>query len=248
VSNHLSSRAEREIHHGKTLAQGDVETTWGWGTPAGKRRARRRAELIIAGAALRPGVRVLELGCGTGNFTRMFSDSGAHITAVDISPDLLAGAIERRLPEDRVQFLEKRFEDCDLYGPFDAVIGSSILHHLEIDPALEKIFALLKPGGHMSFAEPNMLNPQVYLERRFSHWERFSYASPDETAFVRWKLDGLLGQKGFVNRKLIPFDWLHPSTPPAAIRVVEALGRILEHLPVVREFAGSLHITATRPW
>jgi 2-polyprenyl-3-methyl-5-hydroxy-6-metoxy-1,4-benzoquinol methylase len=32
-------------------------------------------------------------------------------------------------------------------GPFDAVIGSSVLHHLEIEEAVPKIYALLKPGS-----------------------------------------------------------------------------------------------------
>src|SRR5579863_8975312 len=172
-------RAEREIKHGEWLEAGDTETVWGWGTPAGQIRARRRADLIIAGAALSPCKRVLEIGCGTGMFTEMFAATGATIVAVDISPKLLQKALARRLPTDQVTFYERRFEECQVEGPFDAVIGSSILHHLEIDSAISRIKELLKPGGRVSFAEPNMLNPQVFLERRFQHWSIFSYTSPD---------------------------------------------------------------------
>lgn len=247
LSGGAASRADREIVHGRWLASGDPEAIWGWGTPAGRLRARRRADLIIAGARLRPGGRALEIGCGTGNFTALFADSGAHITAVDLSAELLAEARRRGLPPDRVRFLEKRFEDCDLDGPFDAAIGSSVLHHLEIEPAMERIFSLLKPGGCLSFAEPNMLNPQVWMERRFSHWKVFSYTSPDETAFVRWRLDKLLGAAGFVDPRIVPFDWLHPATPKALICLVQSLGRVLERLPGIREFAGSLYIHARRP-
>ena len=66
---------------------------------------------------------------------------------------------------DRVQFVEQRFEDSDAQGPFDAIVGSSVLHHLELRPALERIFQLLRPGGWMSFAEPNMLNPQIVIQK-----------------------------------------------------------------------------------
>ena len=38
---------------------------------------------------LEPGMRVLELGCGTGYFTRELARSGADVIAVDVSPELL---------------------------------------------------------------------------------------------------------------------------------------------------------------
>jgi 2-polyprenyl-3-methyl-5-hydroxy-6-metoxy-1,4-benzoquinol methylase len=244
----LVIRAEHEIEHGKILSQNDPESIWGWGTPAGKLRARRRAELIVSGASLDPQKRVLEIGCGTGMFTEIFAQTGANILAVDISPDLLQVAQKRGLPIDRVKFLEKRFEDCDVDEPFDAVIGSSVLHHLELNEALAKIYSLLKPGGCMSFAEPNMLNPQVFLERKF-HFLRsvFWYVSPDETAFVRWQLHKSLAKAGFETIRIAPFDWLHPATPPTLIPLVKKLGALFEKMPGMREFAGSVYIRAVRP-
>jgi len=241
----MNSRATHEIRHGELLAGQDTELIWGWGTPAGRLRARRRAELIGKGAKLGPGVLALEIGCGTGMFTEMFARTGARIIAVDISPDLLKKANARGLPEDRVRFLQRRFEDCDVEGPFDAVIGSSILHHLEPEPTYAKIYELLKPGGVMSFAEPNMLNPQVFMERKLRRL--FPYVSPDETAFVSWKLRRALRQKGFVDVEITPYDWLHPSVPRPFIRLVSVVGRAFETIPLLRELAGSLYIRAVRP-
>ncbi len=240
----MSSRARHEIEHGKRLADLETEEIWGWNTPAGRQRADRRADLIIRGGNLGPQTRALEIGCGTGMFTERFAQTGARLVAVDISGDLLQKAFARRLPE-RVVFLEKRFEDCEVDGPFDAVIGSSILHHLDSNESFAKIFALLRPGGRMSFAEPNMLNPQVFAERRFRRW--FPYVSPDETAFVRWRLAGVLSRTGFENIEITPFDWLHPSTPESMIASVKRVGLGLERLPLVRELAGSLWIRARRP-
>jgi SAM-dependent methyltransferase len=239
-------RAQNEIAHGRLLAQGDPEEIWGWGTKAGRLRAERRAALIARGAELQPGVRALEIGCGTGLFTEMFAQTGAQVIAVDISKDLLTRARLRNLPPDRVIFLEKRFEDCQVDGPFDAIIGSSILHHLDIQITLPKIYDLLKPGGIMCFAEPNMMNPQVYLERQCAHWKKFWYVSADETAFFRWQLAGLLTQVGFGDIEITPFDWLHPATPERLIRLIKTLGHLLEWTPLINEFSGSLLIRGRR--
>jgi 2-polyprenyl-3-methyl-5-hydroxy-6-metoxy-1,4-benzoquinol methylase len=240
------TRAGREIRHGQWLAEQETEVVWGWGTPAGQHRAQRRAELILSGAGIDEKSRVLEIGCGTGFFTEKFAATGARIFAVDISPELLAKARRRNLPV-QVTFCEKRFEECDAEGPFDAIIGSSILHHLDIDLSIERMKQLLKRGGSIGFAEPNMLNPQVFLERRFHYLPMFSYTSPDETAFVRWTLARKLREAGFERITITPFDWLHPATPEPLISLVRKAGRIAEALPVVRELAGSLYINARVP-
>ena len=172
-------RAQHEIDHGRHLADVGAEVAWGWGTPAGRLRAARRAQIIAAGARLGPGVRALEIGCGTGLFTSYFATSGADVLAVDISPDLLALAHQRRIASPRVQFLEARFEELEFEEPFDAVIGSSVLHHLDLATALPNLFRVLKPGGWCSFAEPNMLNPQVFLERHVPAMRQWLHVSPD---------------------------------------------------------------------
>jgi 2-polyprenyl-3-methyl-5-hydroxy-6-metoxy-1,4-benzoquinol methylase len=243
TSNPARSRTAREVEHGKYLASGVAEDIWGWGTPAGQLRAKRRADLILQGAKIGPSSRVVEIGCGTGLFTERFAQSGARIIALDLSPELLALARQRNLLN--VQFLEKSFEDCDVDGPFDAVIGSSVLHHLDQEWVWAKVFNLLRPGGRLSFAEPNMLNPQIYCERHFRSF--FPQVSQDETAFVRTHLKRDLERAGFVSVDIQPFDWLHPATPPHLIPTVSRVGKILEAVPLLREFAGSLRIWAARP-
>ena len=245
----LGTRADHEIAHGKWLSERDAEWVWGWGSPAGRLRAERRANLIGSGAGLATGMTAVEIGCGTGLFTELLASTGATIVAVDISDELLSRARQRGLPADRVRFVHGRFEDVSLQGGFDAAIGSSVLHHLEIDEALIAIKRLLKPGGVLSFAEPNMLNPQVFLERHPPVFMKkyYAYTSPDETAFVRFTFRRALERAGFENVRITPFDWLHPSTPPALIPAVRAAGRVAEAIPGLREFSGSLHIRAQAP-
>lgn len=71
--------------------------------------------------------------------------------------------------------------------------------------------------------------------------------SPDETAFLSWRIYNLLCHVRFVDIRIKPFDWLHPATPLKLVDVMDKIGFILERIPVIREFAGSLHIYARRP-
>ena len=244
----VHSRSEREAAHSRAMAHRNPELAWGWGSPAGQMRFKRRASFIAEGARLGPGKSVLEIGCGTGMFTECFAQFGASLLAVDLSGELLEQARRRPLDPQKVRFVQGRFEDCGLDGPFDAIVGSSILHHLELDPAIQKIMELLCPGGWCCFAEPNLLNPQVYVERRFVFLRRwFWYVSPDETAFNRWRLARSLARAGFEEIRIEAFDWLHPAVPEKAIPIVSRLGHWLEHIPAIREFAGSLLIRFRRP-
>lgn len=240
-------RAQREIAHGEWLSGRDPEHVWGWSTPAGRVRAQRRAGLIARAAALRPGMRVLEVGCGTGLFTEAFARTGATILAVDLAEPLLARARSRGLAPERVSFLRRPFEECSALGPFDAVVGSSVLHHLDSRRTFPQIFELLRPGGRMAFAEPNMLNPQIALQKNVPWIKKRMGDSPDETAFVRWTVKRALRRAGYEEIDVRPFDWLHPMTPAVLIPVVSLVGTGVERVPLVREFAGSLLIRAVKP-
>lgn len=241
----LSERTRREIEHGRHIAEA-AEDIWNWASPAGQVRARRRAEMFARLGGLRAGVRALEVGCGTGLFTSLVAASGADITAVDISPDLLATA-RARSECAGVQFkLADVHTACDVGGPYDVIYGSSVLHHLDMAAAMPVLYNALRPGGRLVFTEPNMANPQVWLERHVPAIRRAVGASPDETAFYRTGLTRLLRRTGFDDIRVRPFDWLHPGTPRWLIAAVAGVGRFLEVLPVVREISGSLMIFARR--
>ena len=89
--NHLNppvqKRIVNEVEHGRFLAQHGAGEIWNWEGPAGRLRWVRRVKMLSN--HLYVGMNVLELGCGTGYFTRELARSGAHIVAVDVSPELL---------------------------------------------------------------------------------------------------------------------------------------------------------------
>lgn len=238
-------RLLNEIEHGKYLIEHGAGETWNWETPAGKLRWKRRVDMLRE--KLARGLKVLELGCGTGYFTRELVDSGAEITAIDISPDLLDEA-RREIRAPNVDFrLDNAYEMSFPAESFDHILGSSVLHHLDIRRALSEVYRVLKPGGRIAFTEPNMMNPQIALQKNIPAIKRRMGDSPDETAFFRWRIKRLLSDAGFSEIRVVPFDFLHPAVPPSLIKTVSRIGSIAEKTPLLRGIAGSLHITAAKP-
>jgi len=240
----MQERISREIQHGRFLAEHGAGEIWNWETSAGRIRWARRVKMLSS--HLKPGMTVLELGCGTGSFTRELARSGADVVAIDVSPELLEMA-KANCSAPNVQYqIQNAYALSYSEGAFDSVVGSSVLHHLEVEKALRGAYRLLKPGGTIYFTEPNMLNPQIAIQKNVPWIKRKLGDSPDETAFFRWPLWRLLERTGYRDVRIDPFDFLHPKTPVALIDHVKAFGRFLEKVPVISEFAGSLYIRAVK--
>ncbi len=237
-------RISRELQHGRLLAQCGAGEIWNWESPAGRVRWARRVRMLSG--HLKPGMTVLELGCGAGYFTQELARSGADIVAIDVSPELLEIA-RTNCSAPNVQYeIENAYALSYDDAVFDSVVGSSVLHHLEIEKALRDIYRVLKPAGTIYFTEPNMLNPQIAIQKNVPWIKRKLGDSPDETAFFRRPLRRLLERTGYRDIRVEPFDFLHPKTPASLIKGVAMLGGFLENLPVISEFAGSLYIRAVK--
>ena len=172
--------------------------------------------------------------------------AGADVIAIDVSPELLEIARANwSAPNVRYE-IQNAYVLTYSDATFDSIVGSSVLHHLEIEEALREIYRVLKPGGTIYFTEPNMMNPQIAIQKNVPWIKRRLGDSPDETAFFRWSLRRLLEQTGYCDIQIEPFDFLHPKTPVPLIDPLNAIGRFLENMPVVSEFAGSLYIRAVK--
>jgi len=241
------SRLEREIEFHRQIAD-RAEIVWNWDSPSGRRRAARRSEIFAREGGLRPGQRALEVGCGTGVFLEAAATTGADIVALDLSAHLIAQARGRVAGAGKVRLSLGNAEQMPFReSSFDAVYGSSILHHLNIDAALAEVHRVLRPGGRIVFAEPNILNPQVAIMFHLGLTKKYFGVSPDEMAFSRFRAARALRSAGFTEVAVKPFDFLHPATPARAIGAVARVGRALETIPLFREIAGSMVITARKP-
>lgn len=136
-------RLINEINHGKYLASQNAGEIWNWETSAGKLlRWARRVKMLSS--EIKSGMEVLELGCGTGYFTKELIKTNANITAIDISPDLISIA-KKEIVTHNVQFkVENAYKTNFRDEQFDIIVGSSVLHHLDIDKALSEIYRVLK--------------------------------------------------------------------------------------------------------
>src|SRR6266496_4091799 len=240
----MTNRITKEIQHGRFLAKHGAGEIWNWESPAGRQRWKRRVQMLSG--HLRPGMTILEIGCGTGYFTRELTQRGADIIAIDVSPDLLEIAKAKYSAPNVRYEIQNAYALSYADAMFDSVVGSSILHHLEIEEALRDIYRVLKPGGTIYFTEPNMLNPQIAIQKNIPWIKRKLGDSPEETAFFRWPLRRLLEETGYDDVRVDPFDFLHPKTPLPLVDRMDSLGQFLENVPVMSEIAGSLYIRAVK--
>jgi hypothetical protein len=119
------------------------------------------------------------------------------------------------------------------------------LHHVDLDACPRNVFPLLRSGGRFAFAEPNILNPQVWAERRFALLRRIRHVLPHEVAFRARTLRRSFENAGLVVEVAEPFEFLHAVTPPALIGTIIALERVLEATPA-RAIAGSVRVVARK--
>lgn len=120
----------------------------------------RRVEVLVdefLGAECLRGAKVLDVGCGLGDFSQRLADLGGEVTACDLG----AGLVERT--RRRVGCEAVVADVLDLTktfaaGSFDIVLSSECIEHTP-DPSrgVEQMARLVKPGGLLSISTPNRL-------------------------------------------------------------------------------------------
>src|SRR6266571_3113542 len=91
---------------------------------------------------------ILEIGCGTGKFSRLLAQRAERVLAIDLSPQMIRLAQERSKLYPNIDFVRSdvmtyKFPD----NQFDCIATLTTLHHLTTETILRKIRKALKPGG-----------------------------------------------------------------------------------------------------
>ena len=114
--------------------------------------------------------RVLEYGCGPGSAAFELARHGAQVIGIDISDVAIAQSKAKAKAENlEIDFRRMNAESLEFEdNTFDIIVGSAILHHLDLDKAYKELHRCLKPGGKAVFIEPTGHNPLLNCYRKLT--------------------------------------------------------------------------------
>ena len=128
------------------------------------------------------GMKVLDVGCGTGNFSIKLAKMGCEVVGIDVSEEMLKVA-EAKVREEglNIKFYkmdahQMEFED----NTFDGVLSVTAFEFLkEPEKAIEEIFRVLKPNGQLLIGTINKNSKwgEMYLSKDFQENTVFKYAN-----------------------------------------------------------------------
>lgn len=90
----------------------------------------------------------LDVGCGHGLLSRALARRGLTVTAVDVSPQMVALAQQRTSAGESVEYRVADVMHRDaIPGRFDVVMSVNVVHHLPLELIVPRLADLVAPGG-----------------------------------------------------------------------------------------------------
>jgi trans-aconitate methyltransferase len=172
-------------------------------------RARDLLPLLDA----RPGWRILDVGCGTGQLTAEIARTGATVLGIDHSPEMIARA-RSNFPE-----LEFQLADATALGfseEFDAVFSNATLHWVrDARGAARSMACALKPGGRFVAELGGRGNIRRLLEALYGALESMGVAGARE--INPWFYPGIGEYAGILEEQGMEVTWAALFDRPTAL-------------------------------
>jgi SAM-dependent methyltransferase len=167
----MDAEAAQREHYNRIA--GEYETHYD--DPSGRAYRARFIEAPLLDGIDLSGRQVLEAMCVSGMSTAGLLARGAQVTGLDISEACMA-AFRQRYPQSRAVCAS--ITDTGLPSEsFDAVVVVGGLHHLQpnVEPGVDEIHRLLKPGGWFCFLEPHTGSlPDIFRQQWYKRDRRFA--------------------------------------------------------------------------
>lgn len=207
---------------------------------------------------LRPGMRVLSIGAGLGDYELAIASAVGHITAVELSETAAAAARERLRSAaiDNVEVIAGPI-DTQVFPPgrFDVVYAMGVFHHFLPDQRralLALIHGWMAPDAWLYLRDPNA---RGLLRRVMEGWfrRRSTVHAEQETSLDPHALREETTQAGFTDVRLDyidviggPLPWLVRSESPLFWRAVFGFDRAWLAVPGLRRAASQFALVARR--
>ncbi|MDJ0706563.1 MAG: class I SAM-dependent methyltransferase [Leptolyngbyaceae cyanobacterium MO_188.B28] len=141
--------------------------------------------------------KVLEIGCGGGNFTELIAQGCPQLVAIDINPDFVAQTKARLKYCSNTTVLAADATTLEWSQSFDAIILLDVLEHIADDVALlQRLSQWLTPNGVLILKTPAIQQLYNRLDKAVGHHRRYT----QET------LQQALTDAAFVNSRIWPFN------------------------------------------
>ena len=201
-----------------------------------------KLDLVASKLALKPGMRLLDVGCGWGSFAiHAAKNYGVTVTGLTLSPSQAQLAREKVAAAGLSEQVEIRVADYRELpgGSFDAIASIGMSEHVgesQIDNYCKALFALLRPGGVLLNHAIAALDPEYdSLDDEFS----MRYVFPDGEALPLSRVQLALERAGF------HVDQVEGFREDYARTLREWTKRLDEHLERAEQLAG---VERTRIW
>lgn len=158
-----ATQAARDMAHFDQIAQFFIRKDQ---LPSSRTARHHRLRTTLATVALPPDIDIFEAGCGAGFAADYLRGRYRTFLGIDHSRRLIELA-RRNNSFQGAAFEVADINDFSASKEFDVVVMIGVLHHLEdMNSAIGRIHALLKPGGWFLVNEPQPTNPIVSMFRR----------------------------------------------------------------------------------
>ena len=191
----------------------------GWSGRYASGGMKRRAEFFQTDVLprLAPAGDWLDLGCGSGVFSRMVAARGANVLGLDGSPAMVEAA-KCATKGQGARFAVGRVEDlAAMEQTFDGAICLSVIEYLDRPAdALAALAAHLKPNGRLGLSAPNRASTLRLAQRalrpvaELAGAKSLAYMDSSRHLWTRDELARLLRAAGFEIEALLGFDPVAP--------------------------------------